>query len=58
MSYSWYGMGNNYNMMKLYTEYATELSVGDAPSAYFSNVAALLDVTDNHLIRIILSLEW
>jgi hypothetical protein len=45
-------------MMQLYTEYATQISQGDNPSAYWSTVAASLNVTDNSLTRILQGIEW
>lgn len=56
--YSWYGLSNNYNMMQLYTEWATSVSKGDAFSANWMATAVQLGVTDNHLIRLVISYQW
>ena len=51
-------MGNNYNMMKLYTEWANSLSQGDAPSAYWSAAAASFNLTEMNLNYILSAYEW
>ena len=57
-SYSWYGMGNNYNMMKLYSEWANSLSQGDAPSTYWSTAAASFGLSEANLAYILSAYEW
>lgn len=43
--YSWYGFTNNFNMMRLYTEYANAYTRGLVPSAYWTGAAAQLGIT-------------